>query len=64
MGLPFNPRFYVIDNNSGCSTLTFDIGAGPWLGPQGHQSNNIQIPIRLFKTGPFKIINASQGWAI
>ncbi len=29
MGLPFNPRFYVIDNHSGCSTLTFDIRAGP-----------------------------------
>ncbi len=63
MGLPFNPRFYVIENNSVCSTPTFDIRAGPWLGPQGRDPNNIQIPIRLFKTGPFKIINSSEGWA-
>ena len=64
MGLPFNPRFYVIENNSVCFTPTFDILAGPWLGPQGRESNNIQITIRLFETGPFKIINASQCWAI
>ena len=64
MGLPLNSRFYVIDNNSGCSTQTFDIWDGLWLGPQGRESNNIKIPNRLLKTDPFKIINASQDRAM